>query len=83
MNQFQIGKTYRATSPCDHNCTWDFLVVDRTAKTVTFLSPEHHAARRVTIKKKVSLYDGAETCQPLGRYSFSPVLTAEKLVAVS
>lgn len=79
--KFQVGKTYRCTSPCDHNCTWDFLVVSRTPSTVTFLSPEHPARRREPIRKKVSVYDGAETCQPLGKYSLSPVLTAEKLVA--
>jgi hypothetical protein len=81
VNRFEIGKTYRCTSPCDQNCTWDFVVVSRTASTVTFLEPEHHARRRGTVRKKVSVYDNAETCQPLGRYSFSPVLTAEKIVA--
>lgn len=83
MKTFEIGQTYRCRSACDHNCVWDFVCVGRTAKTVTFLTVEHPAVRRGTIRRKVSVYDGSETCQPLGRYAFSPVLTAEKLVAVS
>lgn len=74
--QFQVGQTYRCASPCDHNCTWTFTVVSRTAQSVVFRDEYGKVFR-----KKVTVYGGAETCQPLGRFSFSPVLTAEKLVA--
>jgi hypothetical protein len=76
MTQFAVGSTYRCRSIGDHNCIWDFTVVRRTDKTVTFRSHDDGTV----VRKKVSEYAGAETCQPLGRYSFSPVLTAEKLV---
>lgn len=74
--QFQVGKAYRCSSICDHNCVWTFVVVARTDKSVTFRDEDGKVFR-----KKVGLWNGAETCRPLGRYSFAPVLTAEKLVA--
>ena len=36
MSTFEVGKSYYATSACDHNCVFVVEIVKRTAKTVTF-----------------------------------------------
>jgi hypothetical protein len=79
-NEFQVGQTYRCRSICDHNCIWDYTVVARTAKTVVLLEAEHPARRRSSFRCKIKVYEGVETVSPQGRFSFAPVLTAEKLV---
>ena len=48
MKKFEIGKYYSMTSACDHNCTWTYQVVARTAKTITISDGEK------TIKCRVS-----------------------------
>ena len=34
MSTFEVGKSYYATSACDHNCVFVVEIVKRTAKTV-------------------------------------------------
>jgi hypothetical protein len=69
-NQFQVGRTYSVRSICDSECIFRFEVVKRTAKTVWLKSGSKVKARRVRE------WDGAEACDPHGRYSMSPILSA-------
>lgn len=75
MTKFQVGQTYGARSICDYNCIFSFKVVARTEKTVTL-----NASGRRDVRRKVSVRDGVEQCEPLGRYSMSPVLKADRAV---
>lgn len=76
-NTFQVGQTYVTRSVCDHDCIFSFKVVARTDKTVTLESHSRGVVRR---KVRVGL-DGVERCDPHGRYSMSPVLSACDLSA--
>jgi len=71
---FQIGKTYATRSLCDYDCTFSFQVVRRTEKMITIRS------HRGDVSRKVRLIDGVESIDPLGRFSMSPVLSADDLV---
>lgn len=71
--KFEVGKTYSCRSACDHNCVWEFKVLGRTDKTVTLSDGK---------RRKLSVYDGVETCFPIGRYSMAPTLRADKFAAV-
>ena len=74
MKQFEVGKSYSATSPCDHNCVWTFTVTRRTAKSLWLRGRDGETFRK-GVKPS---YDGREeVCYPLGVYSMCPVLGAE------
>ena len=70
---FQIGKTYATRSLCDYDCIFSFTVVARTAKTITI---ESNAWGQV--KRGIRTYDGVEVCKPLGSYSMSPTIHADR-----
>lgn len=70
--KFIVGRTYAVRSICDYDCVFRFEVVARTEKTVTLAS---HGKQ---VRRKVRVVCGAEACDPHGRYSMSPVLSAEK-----
>ncbi len=74
---FKVGRTYWARSICDHECIFRFEVVGRTEKTVSIKS-KAVPAKGVT-RRKIRLYDGVEHIDPLGRYSMSPVLRADRM----
>ena len=76
MNTFEIGKTYSMHSPCCYDCTWSFVVVKRTASTVTLRSGRGEL-KTCRINRQVSEWNQAETVHPLGRYSMAPSLTAD------
>ena len=78
MKTFEIGKTYITKSPCDHNCTWTFTVVKRTACTVTITDGEKTKSCRII--KGLSEENGAEAIFPLGQYSMAPILRADSAV---
>jgi hypothetical protein len=73
---FKIGTTYSVRSICDYDCIFSFEVVSRTEKTVTIKS-----ASRSDVRRKVRVIDGVETIDPHGRYSMSPVLSADKVAS--
>ncbi len=68
--KFIVGRTYSTRSICDHDCIFSFTVTARTDKTVTL---RYHGKET---RRKIRLYDGIERCDPMGRFSMSPVLTA-------
>ena len=73
--QFQVGNTYSVRSICDHECIFRFEIVSRTEKTITLKS---HGK---LVRRKVRIVCGVEACDPHGRYSMSPVLTADRVAA--
>jgi len=72
MIKFEVGKTYGMRSICDHNCTWNYEVLKRTAKTITIEVEGKNKACRI------KEYDGAEMVHPLGKYSMCPSLRANR-----
>lgn len=72
--KFKIGKKYFMRSACDYDCIWTFKVVKRTKCTITIVSDNEQLTRRV------SVFNGGEYCNPFGRYSMAPVLTAQNMV---
>lgn len=74
--KFSPGATYAARSACDHECVWTFTVVKRTAKFVTLVDKWGEIVR-----VGVRVWNGIEFCSPLGVYSMSPSLSAERPVA--
>lgn len=73
--KFEVGQTYTVRSICDYDCIFRFTVERRTAQTVWL---NYHGKLRA---RRVRIADGVEACDPHGRYSMSPVLTADKLEA--
>ncbi len=74
--KFEAGRNYYMTSVCDHNCRWEYNVTRRTAKSVWLVQVgSAKAPRRFGIKT----FMGEELVYPLGSYSMSPILGAEKV----
>ena len=71
--QFTVGQQLAARSASNYDCIFRFTVVSRTAKFVT-LREDTGETRRVGVK----VWDGAEWCEPFGRYSMSPILRADR-----
>ena len=78
MKQFEIGKTYTMKSVCDHNTTWAYKVIARTAKAIK-LEDDHGNVKTCRIVAQMSEWRGAESVMPLGTYSMAPVLSADKI----
>lgn len=72
--RFEVGKSYACRSVCDYDCIFTFEVVARTASTITIRG----SAVTGTKRRKLRERDGVEIIDPLGRYSMSPVLCADK-----
>lgn len=70
--QFKVGQTYSCRSLGDWDCIFSFEVVDRSEKTVTIKS------HRGVVRRKIRVYDNVEKIDPLGRYSLSPTLSADR-----
>ena len=78
MTKFEVGKNYSMRSACDHNCVWTYMVIGRTAQTVTLSDGEK--VKKCRISKQYSEFNKAETVFPLGQYSMCPILRAKKEV---
>lgn len=74
MKKFEIDHVYTMKSICDQACTWTFIVIARTASTVTI--SDGKTVKTCRINKRITEYLGAETVYPLGQYSMAPSLTA-------
>ena len=72
MTKFEEGKKYYMFSPCDTNAIWKYTVIRRTAKTVILSDGKDETRCRV------KEYGGQEFCKPIGSYSMSPTLRAER-----
>jgi hypothetical protein len=72
--KFEVGKSYSARSACDHDCIWTWTVTKRTAKRVYLRD-----GRGKEFYCVPSTYNGGpEMASPLGRYSMSPTIYADK-----
>lgn len=72
--QFEVGKSYWTRSICDYDCIITIKVLARTAKFIT----AEVGGKTKRLGVKVCQYDNAERCDPWGRYSMSPVISAGK-----
>ena len=73
--KFKVGRTYSCRSLCDHDCIFAFEIVKRTEKTVTLKSSADIKRR------KIYMLDGVEHADPLGKYSMSPIIRADREIA--
>lgn len=71
--RFETGRRYYCRSFGDHTCVWRFTVTARTAQTITIIQDGETEARR----RRVRVWHDVERVDPLGRYSLSPVLSAD------
>jgi hypothetical protein len=69
--KFQIGHTYYDRSLCDHECVFFFMILARTAKTVTFTYQGETKRRGLTV------YNGVEQFRPFGTYSMCAIVGAD------
>ena len=74
---FQVGTTYKMLWVGDADAVTPCKVVKRTAKFVTFELPGF-GVKRVGVKADL---DGNEIALPLGNYSMSPCVRAERVMA--
>lgn len=78
MLKFEVGNIYACRSICNYDCVWYFRVVSRTKSTITILKDGEKNPVVKRINKQVSETLDAESVYPLGNYSMSPVLSADK-----
>lgn len=74
MAKFEIGKKYTMRSVCDHDCIWEYEVINRTAQTITITDGKD--VKKCRVVKALSEMDNRECIYPLGKYSMSPILRA-------
>jgi hypothetical protein len=72
---FEVGRTYTCRSIGDYDCVFSFEVVKRSPKRVWLRYHGRVTARAIRIR------EGIECCSPLGQYSMSPTLHADKVAA--
>lgn len=71
--KFEVGEIYATRSACDWDCIFAFVITKRTEKTVTIKSKLFG-----TKVRRIRIFDNVECIDPLGSYSMSPVLSADK-----
>lgn len=72
MTQFQIGKTYATRSICDYDCIFSFVVLSRTAKSVTVQVHDK------VVRRGIQVYNDTEHFKPFGTYSMCAIISADK-----
>ena len=78
MKKFETGKAYKMHSVCS-DTVWTYTVIKRTACTVELNDGTETIKCR--IDKRTSEYLGVEAVNPLGKYSMSPILRADREAA--
>ena len=73
-NQFKVGRTYATRSICDYDCIFSFVILGRTAKTIT---TNVHGK---VVKRSLSVWEGNEQFKPHGNYSMCAIVGADDLV---
>jgi hypothetical protein len=71
MSKFQVGVRYATRSIGDHNCIYAFLILARTAKTVTV------KIRGDIVKRGLQVYEGVEQFKPFGTHSMCAIIRAD------
>ena len=83
VSKFRVGKIYWMNSVCDSDCYWYYKVIRRTEKTVVLAQVNkvgmirNAEFKQCRINKKETERFGYESVSPLGKYSMSPVLSAD------
>ena len=77
MNTFKTGATYTYRFICDSDSKVDVTIERRTAKSV-WIKDAHNGD---TVRRGIRIHNGVERIDPLGRYSMSPVLSADRLAS--
>ena len=82
--KFRVGKIYWMNSICDSNCYWYYNVINRTKRTVNIIQVNEDGTQRgkearFRICQGLSVLRGAESIKPLGTFSMSPTLSADKI----
>lgn len=70
--RFEVGVSYFCRSACDSECIWHFRIIRRTASSV-WIEVDGKPCRR-----GIRVWDGIEKFDPFGRYSMSPVVSADR-----
>jgi hypothetical protein len=70
--KFEFGVSYFCRSACDSECIWHFQIIRRTASSVWVLVDGKESRRSVRV------WSGVEKFEPFGRYSMSPVVSADR-----
>jgi len=70
--KFEAGVSYFCRSACDSDCVWHFTILRRTASSVWVLVDGKECRRAVRV------WNGVEKFEPFGRYSMSPVVSADR-----
>ena len=78
MKKFIVGGIYATRSICDHGCVLRYIIVGRTACTVTAMD-KHGETKKYRISKKLSELCGAEAFSPWGSYSMAPIVSADDI----
>jgi hypothetical protein len=76
MVKFETGKIYFCRSACDYNCVWTFKVERRTDSSIWISDVNGHEAGG---RRAIKIWNGVETCLPLGSYSMAPSLSADRI----
>ena len=76
IKQFEVGKEYSMRSACNYECVWTYKVIARTKCTITL---KDKRGKQITCRiiKNYTEMDKVEQVRPLGKYSMSPILSAE------
>ena len=72
MLQFKANKVYQVRSICDSECFFSYVVLKRTAKTLTILNQFGEEVNR-----RVKVVDGVEHCK-IDHYSMAPTIRADR-----
>ena len=70
--RFEAGVSYFCRSACDSNCIWHFRIIRRTESSV-WVEVNGKECRR-----GIRVWSGVEKFEPFGRYSMSPVVSADR-----
>jgi hypothetical protein len=70
--RFEAGVSYFCRSACDSDCVWHFTIIRRTASSVWVLVDGKECRRGIRV------WEGVEKFEPFGRYSMSPIVSADR-----
>lgn len=70
--RFEVGVSYFCRSLGDSECIWHFRIIRRTESSV-WVEVNGKESRR-----GIRVWDGVEKFEPFGRYSMSPVVSADR-----
>ena len=70
--KFEVNKTYATRSAGDHDCIFDYTILDRTEKSVKI------CVWGEIKRRKIHVYEGVERFLPHGRHSMCAVISANR-----